>query len=186
MRGGRGAPPAKRRSKISLKCPHNPQELEYLLKLSEGARTYLEIGCRYGECLALMGKGKRVVVAVDLPGGPWGYPDSQGDLERHAASVGAHLFLGNSTDPAIVEKVKALGPYDLIFIDGDHNYEGAKKDWENYGPLGKVVVFHDIIHHPDENERPYVWKLWQEITGNKKEFIGVDSVMGLGIWSASI
>jgi predicted O-methyltransferase YrrM len=35
---------------------------------------------------------------------------------------------------------------DFLFIDGDHNYESVKKDWELYSPLlhiNSVVAFHD-------------------------------------------
>lgn len=35
---------------------------------------------------------------------------------------------------------------DFLFIDGDHNYEGVKKDWDLYSALLKrdsIVVFHD-------------------------------------------
>jgi predicted O-methyltransferase YrrM len=75
-----------------------------------------------------------------------------------------------------------LGPFDLVFIDGDHRYEGVKADWENYGRLGKVVVFHDIVRHPDgARNAPQVWRLWQELEGNKSQFIGPDSLMGLGV-----
>ena len=170
-------------SKISLHCPHNRQELNYLLELGKSAKSYLEIGARYGECLMQMGSGKERVVAVDLPGKAWGYPDSLPHLQRAAEKVGATLFIEDSTNPETVEKVRALGPYDLIFIDGDHKYEGVKKDWENYGPMGKVVVFHDIVKHNPKSKYGAleVWKLWQEIEGNKKEVIGEDSPMGIGI-----
>jgi len=33
-----------------------------------------------------------------------------------------------------------------LFIDGDHNYLGVKKDWIMYSPLlvdGSIVIFHD-------------------------------------------
>jgi predicted O-methyltransferase YrrM len=39
-------------------------------------------------------------------------------------------------------------PIDLLFIDGDHTYEGVKRDWDLFiphvSPFG-VVVFHDTI-----------------------------------------
>lgn len=43
---------------------------------------------------------------------------------------------------------------DLLFIDGDHSYEGVKADWKGFRPFMKpfgLVVFHDTIWdlHPD-------------------------------------
>jgi predicted O-methyltransferase YrrM len=179
------------KQQISLRVPHHPKELEHLKSLAAKATSILEIGSRYGDTLVELAHAmplKGYVVAVDLPGvQPWGYADSEKSLRENMEKLEAEgyvtrLILGDSTNPRIIKAVKSLGLFDLVFIDGDHRYFGVKSDWEHYGPLGKTVVFHDIIKHPDgARNAPEVWKLWQEIEGDKSEFIGDHSLMGLGI-----
>jgi predicted O-methyltransferase YrrM len=56
-------------------------------------------------------------------------------------------------------------PFDFLFIDGDHSYEGAKEDFYLYSKLvrpGGIVALHDIINYaevPENNVQP----LWEEI-----------------------
>jgi predicted O-methyltransferase YrrM len=43
---------------------------------------------------------------------------------------------------------------DFLFIDGDHTYEGVRRDFEMYSPLvreGGIIAFHDIVPGPPEN-----------------------------------
>lgn len=119
---------------------------------SEGALSYLEIGSKFGGSLsrvaALMPSGSRIV-SVDLPKGTKSWPQSEASLKRVMEDLrnngyDTHQFWGNSTDPKIIERVRKLGPFDCVFIDGDHRTPGLTEDWLNYGPMGHMVAFHDI------------------------------------------
>ncbi len=73
-----------------------------------------------------------------------------------------HLILGDSHDPKLIARVDELGPFDFIFIDADHTYEGVSGDWANYRPMlapGGLVAFHDIAERPSYG----VTQLWNEI-----------------------
>jgi predicted O-methyltransferase YrrM len=64
------------------------------------------------------------------------------------AETELHTIQGDSMMPAIVETAREFGPYDLIFIDGDHSHYAVRHDFLNYSPMlaeGGCVVFHDII-----------------------------------------
>jgi predicted O-methyltransferase YrrM len=115
-------------------------------------RSYLEIGSKHGGSFwrisTSLPKGSRVV-SVDLPHGDGSFKESQPHLEacaKHLKADGydAHLFIGDSTDLTIVEKVRKLGPFDLVFIDANHTEPYVSKDWENYRGMSNIIAFHDI------------------------------------------
>lgn len=83
----------------------------------------------------------------------------------------------DSKDPAAVEWADDCAPYDLIFIDGDHSYEGVNADWLNFLELGHIIAFHDIAG--EEGVR----RLWKEIKvdGWKTDEIITGPTMGIGI-----
>jgi predicted O-methyltransferase YrrM len=73
----------------------------------------------------------------------------------------------------LVKRRLAGQQLDVLYLDGDHSYEGIKTDFELYRPLvrpGGLIVFHDIV--PDSRTRygirtssdvGEVPKFWQEI-----------------------
>lgn len=116
---------------------------------AEGVRSYLEIGSMYGGSLwrvaHALPPGSRIVSVdymVDTP-------EAKPHLEACVGALvedgyDAHLILGDSRSDDVIERARRLGPFDCVFIDGDHTLEGVTADWENYGPMGRVVCLHDI------------------------------------------
>jgi predicted O-methyltransferase YrrM len=136
------------------KLLQEPAEIARLAELLavERARSYLEIGAKYGGSLWMVATalpaGSRIV-AVDLPNGTREWSASQRslhscveDLKRNGYD--AHLILGDSTQVGIIQQVYALGPFDAVFIDANHTRPYVEKDWANYGLLAHIVAFHDI------------------------------------------
>ena len=78
------------------------------------------------------------------------------------------LICGDSTDKKTINNVKSLGKFDLIFIDGGHDYNTVKKDFDNYKTLinsSGIIVFHDIKSNLDLG----VPKFWDEIKRKYKK-----------------
>lgn len=133
----------------------NPWELEQFLSIVYGLapRRILEIGAMYGGTLAHWLDIAYEVVVVDdqmRAADEWRAWASEADCELH-------LLQGDSRDPEIIAQAAELGPYDLVFLDGDHSYEAVSSDFENYP--GAVVALHDIFPRPGYG----VSALWDEI-----------------------
>jgi len=165
---------------------HLDELADYIAFLKpRGIKSYLEIGSKFGGCLwavvqQAMAPGSRVV-AVDLPNSHWGRSESESSLVdcfAHLKRQGhdAHLFLGDSTSDDVVRKVKALSPFDVIFIDANHTEPYVRKDFNNYGRLAKIICFHDIgWNNPTPPGRmpievPKVWRALKELYRDDAEF----------------
>lgn len=135
-------------------------ELEQLLAAlaRERPRTVLEIGTALGGtlfCFSRVVEPDARLVTVDLPAGRFGggyHPARKRLYERFAReSQEIRPLLGDSHDRETLARVEeALGgrPVDFLFVDGDHEYEGVRTDFELYGPLvrpGGLIAFHDIV-----------------------------------------
>jgi predicted O-methyltransferase YrrM len=121
-------------------------------------RVVVEIGTHRGGtlvCWAAVAAAAAHIISIDMPTDEWtGLGARDEDLARvrrrlqpsqtltairadsHAASTLARL--GAALAGAAV---------DLLWIDGDHSFEGVQQDFEMYGPLvrpGGLVAFHDV------------------------------------------
>lgn len=164
-----------------------------------GVRRYLEVGARHGDTfhavMRSLPKGS-LGVAVDLPGANWGQRGSRSALVRATASLNAAGYattavFGDSRSRETRAAVSVFAPFDAVLIDGDHLYDGVRADWETYGPMARLVAFHDIDGASIVNGKGLaveVPRLWREVRAGRRheEIVGPERGMGIGVvWQAA-
>jgi cephalosporin hydroxylase len=174
-----------------------PFEILGFLELAATMRpdTVIEIGTAEGGTNFLLGAALKTVklkISVDL------FVRNTRLLQAFGRPACQQLFVnGSSYDPQTVQTVQGLLGHrtvDVLFIDGDHSYDGAKADFDLYSPLvrsGGLVAFHDIV--PDHKTRygrntgrwaGEVPRLWQDVKrgyAQTWEFVENQDQDGLGI-----
>jgi hypothetical protein len=134
----------------------------------EGARSFLEIGSKFGATLwrvanALPAGSRIVSVDINMVN------NDLLECIRRLKKTGydAHLVIGNSMSPVTIDRARKLGPFDALFIDGNHKLMYVRSDWENYGPMARIVGFHDIGWRIEQRtkSRIHVPEFWESIKG---------------------
>jgi len=164
------------------------EEIAELLRVlaKHKPKFILEIGTAGGGTLFLfvrISSPDATIISIDLPGGRFGggYPEWRKTLYElfatHRQKI--HLIRGDSHALAtlnMVEKILKGRELDFVFIDGDHKYDGVKRDFEMYRRLvgkGGIIAFHDIVPGPPENVGG-VPKFWNEIKHSFKHIEHVE------------
>lgn len=184
-------------------------ELAPLLELLDKRkpRTIVEIGSARGGtfwAFCQVAADDALLISIDLPGGDFGGSeidqwtktgrDKYGSRNREAmrghlrADQRAEFIQANSqlktTRHQLVRALQGR-PIDFLMIDGDHSYEGVRKDFELYYDLvaeDGVIAFHDILPHPKE-PRTQVHRFWDEIKDETTlEFKNPTEDWGWGQW----
>jgi predicted O-methyltransferase YrrM len=182
---------------ISITSWQKRVEIVSLLRLVGQARPrkVAEIGTASGGTLFMLTQvaaPDATIVSVDLPGGRFGgessflgqrYPRWRarlyGGFGRDGQNI--HVIRADSHDVSTVEAVQSRleSKLDFLFIDGDHSYEGVRRDFELYSPFvreGGFVAFHDIVpsgpgKHGDPGEVPVFWREVRERHSVEAEYV---------------
>ncbi|HEV7396247.1 MAG TPA: class I SAM-dependent methyltransferase [Pyrinomonadaceae bacterium] len=174
-------------------------EITRLLEIvsSINAHTICEIGSAGGGTTFLLTQAAAqdaVIVTIDLE---FSRPRQEAIIRFASNTQRVFCLEGNSHHPQMVREVRNCldqQTLDVLYLDGDHSYEGIKTDFELYSPLvrpGGIIVFHDIV--PDFKTRygiettSYVGgvpQFWNELKGKApqvEEIIEDPSQDGYGI-----
>jgi len=133
--------------------------LWYLLVLSlDSTFKFLEIGVYKGQVLSLvelisqhLNKEAFIygVTRLDSFAGETGiFPDHpEENYRQHILDLHQHfglefdddqLIVGDSTNEEVIAEAEMIGPYDIVYVDGCHEYKYVKLDLEHYGEMVKV------------------------------------------------
>jgi predicted O-methyltransferase YrrM len=158
------------------------EEFIELLKIFQelNPKYILEIGTANGGtlfCYSKLADPDATIISIDLPEGPFGggYPEWKIPVYQAFAKENQKLYLlrKDSHKQETLEEVKKIlngNQLDFLFIDGDHSYEGVKKDFEMYSPLvrkGGIIAFHDCLLNNDDFASGGVKRFWDNI---KREY----------------
>jgi predicted O-methyltransferase YrrM len=172
-----------------LKLP-GPSYLSVLrtLHLALKPKLYVEIGVRLGTSLMQADPETRCI-AID-PAPAWPLVPKRPNIQYNISTSDGFF--------AREEKREACRGFDLAFIDGDHSFAQAAKDFENLEKLAgptSIIAIHDVIPMDEKTAQAEaaspegfhtgdVWRLMREIVRWRRDLVAFTiacAPSGLGI-----
>ena len=157
-----------------------PEFAEALRQASAiGPKIVLEIGSANGGSLYGWSKIAPEVIAISEaePAAPYG-----GELDAHGANVGRFDSHSPEARDWLTKQLKGR-QVDVLFIDGDHSYNGVRADYEDYSAFvrpGGLIMIHDIAHDGMELTEP-VSRFWAQLDIAKREIVNPELAEPVGI-----
>jgi predicted O-methyltransferase YrrM len=142
-------------------------------------------GTFYAWCRAA--RADATVVSIDLPGGRFGGVEGSAEpatLRGYGRDrQDLHFIRADSHQLETLDRLRVVlngRAIDFLFIDGDHTYDGVRRDFEMYAPLvrrGCPIAFHDVLPHAQQPDCE-VDRFWNEIKSRYRSVEFVDRVDG--------
>jgi cephalosporin hydroxylase len=136
---------------------------KYLSLLSkQKIQSYIEIGCRWGGTFVLTNEYLKIFnnvnksVAIDIIDSP---------VLNYCITNNETQFIKINSQSQEFKTYINNNHFDLIFIDGDHSYNGVKHDYTISKNSGNIFVFHDIVN----DACPGVVEFWNELKNNEAD-----------------
>ncbi len=157
----------------------SPRELEQLCKWIEregSISSYLEIGLGAGGTWTFLSEtfAFEKTVGVTLILHPY-------TTVQHPHN--GQLLVADSQSEEAAQFIRANAPYDLVFIDGLHTYDGVMADYQLCRPYARYMVFHDISGNWG-TEQLGAKRAWEEIREQElllAEWIDPERPIGIGL-----
>lgn len=137
---------------------------------SENCKNIIEIGCYDGGSTWSFSNFATSLITIDI------FNPARFDINQIKKNCSYTYFGRSSHDEQLVYEIEKIIPKaDILFIDGDHSYEGSLQDYKMYSRLVKpngLIGFHDIVDSNDHRIQGCgVHKTWQDVKKEAKKDI---------------